>query len=107
MFTEYVLIAALAKEQIEPKHSDPIPRKSTDTPLEHTHEEDFGREWPSIAVQPIVAVASIVVQVRNLFSDEVAWIRLGGPQRVRSAHTENLQGTGNTNKEFSLISPAG
>lgn len=26
---------------------------------------------------------------------------------VRSAHTENLQGTGNTNKEFSLISPAG
>jgi hypothetical protein len=31
----------------------------------------------------------------------------GWKQRVRSAHTENLQGTGNTNKEFSLISPAG
>jgi hypothetical protein len=28
-------------------------------------------------------------------------------QRVRSVHTENLQGTGNTNKEISLISPAG
>jgi len=32
---------------------------------------------------------------------------LNGLARVRSAHTENLQGTGNTNKEFSLISPAG
>ena len=81
MFTECVLIVAMAKEQIEPKHHEPIRHKSTDVPLEHTHEEDLGTKW-TIAVKPIVpvSVAGVFIQVRDSVSNESGWIEFRGPQ---------------------------
>jgi hypothetical protein len=91
MFTECVLIAATLKEQIEPKHHEPLTHKSTAVPLEHLHDDDLGTKW-AVIDQPVVSVAGVVVQVRNLFSDEVACFRFCGPQTriVRGEVSEEL-----------------